>query len=153
MAQIVLATEKSVRQGIEAGDIISIHDDDVKLSGAGYENFKVVRVEGYTAEQVKAAIEAKMPKRGTAFYLSVGAKWTLESPQEKQVWQDSKGVWYFIEKDPKFQLTAKGWTADDETVLSSELTELTQKTSILDKIEPKIHLASENFVEAKDLNA
>ena len=153
MAQMVLITDESVRPGMEVGDIVSIPDDDVELSGAGYQTFKIVKVEDYTAKKLREYIEAKIPKKDMAFYLSVGSKWVFERPQEKQVWQDSNGLWYFLEKEPKFQLTAKDLTADDENVLASKLTVESEKQSSLDKILAKVPLQPENLTEAKDLNA
>ena len=153
MAQVVLIDKDTVREGQEIGDIVSIHDDDVELTGTGYQGFKIIRVKGYTAEQLKKIIGVKVPKRDTAFNLSVGGKWTRERPQEKEVWQNPKDdKWYWLEKRPKFQLTAKELTSDDEKTLESKLTSSETKLAILDKIQEKISLDSSNLTEAKDLN-
>jgi len=155
MARIVYIEKGTYKEGInEIGDIVfPIHDDNVDLSGAGYENFGILDIPGYTAEQVQKIIEAKIPERNMAFYSSVGEKWTFERPQEKQVWKNEKGLWCFIEKEPKYHLTIAALTTKDRDVLSSKLTTSTQKKEVLSKIQVKIPLDSANLVEATDLNA
>jgi len=154
MAKIVYIEKGTYRKGInEIGDIVTIHDDDAKLSGAGYKNFGILEVPGYTAEQVKKIIEAKIPERNIAFYSSVGEKWTFERPQEKQVWKNEKGLWCFIEKEPKYHLTISALAAEDMDILSSKLTTSTQKEAALRKVQAKIPLDNSNSVEATDLNA
>jgi len=45
MAQLVLIDTGTFKKDInEIDDIVSIHDDDVKLTGSGYTNFKIVKV-------------------------------------------------------------------------------------------------------------
>ena len=154
MAQIVYIDEGTYREGInEIGDIVTVHDDDVKLSGAGYENFGILKVHDYTSEQVRKLIAAKIPERNVAFYSSIGEKWTFERPQEKQVWKNEKGLWCFIEKEPKYRLTISALSSEDINALSSKLTASTQKKEILNKIQAKIPLDNYNLMEAADLNA
>ena len=53
MAQIVKIAEGTYLPDVnEIGDIVSIHDDDVNLSGPGYALFDIDVVEGMTAAEV-----------------------------------------------------------------------------------------------------
>ena len=56
MAKLVLIAEGTQKGLNTIGDLVSIHDDNVELSGAGYANFRVVNLPGITAETVETLI-------------------------------------------------------------------------------------------------
>ena len=103
MAQIVTIAAGAYDPGFnKVGDILSIHDDDVELNSRGYDNFKIIRIKGLTAAEVRAKIKTNEVDVATAFKKNNG-EWTLEEEddyiEDRQVWKnptDSK--WYFLEK-------------------------------------------------------
>jgi hypothetical protein len=47
MAKVVIIDTGTYRKDINnIGDIVSIHDDNVDLSGPGYDNFKIIDIPG-----------------------------------------------------------------------------------------------------------
>lgn len=57
MAQIVCIADGTYREGLnEIGDIVSIHEDDVNLSGKAYSTFKVLTVTDLEAEEIKLTL-------------------------------------------------------------------------------------------------
>jgi hypothetical protein len=148
MAKIVCTqttTDKST-----AGDVISIHEDDVELTGPGYEYADIIHVEGKKRNEVRAIFNAKVPEQKTAHKLPVAGKWQFM--EEKPVWKHSDGKWYDLVERPKYQITVKDITESDKTNLDSKLVNLSTKESILDKACDNISLNAKNLIEVKDLN-
>ena len=53
MAQLVLIDIGTLNILInETYDVVAIHEDDVELSGRGYETFRIVRINGLTMAQI-----------------------------------------------------------------------------------------------------
>jgi len=158
VARLVLIAEGTVREDTQVGDIVSVHDDDVVLSGAGYENFTILDVPGISAKEVSELMVSIAPKVSMAFRLNTtpAGTWTLEQPEEKEVWQNpSDAKWYFVEEPPKFRVTVKQASLDPSTIdtLSNP------KVSPKDKLQTLQGLIahtygrnSANLTEAKDLN-
>ena len=95
MAQIVYK-KTELRENEEVGDIISIHDDDVELTGAGYLQFGIRKVKG-TAKEIKALLADLIPER-----------------KEVKMWQDPDTLdWLEIKDEPKYMFSV----ADVETEL------------------------------------
>jgi len=153
MARVVLIDDATATAKQEVGDIVSIYDDGANLSGLGYKGFKILDIPGIAADKLKEALAQKRPERRTAYYASVGGKWTFDMPQEKMVWKDSStGKWHFLEEEPKFELTIKDLASSDLEALSSKEVSVSEKLEILDKVSNKISLQEENLVEVADLN-
>ena len=58
MAQIVCIAKGTYREGInELGDIVSIHNDDVDLSGNAYSTFEVLQITDLEAEEIQATLQ------------------------------------------------------------------------------------------------
>lgn len=149
MAQIVCIDIGTVNIGIcELGDIVSIHDDDVALTGSGYINYKVIKVEGKTVKELRAALT--LPEQKTAVKIPEANKWSFM--EEKSVWKNSVDKWCELVKMPKYSHTTKDLTAADLTTLSDKLSLSTEKDSSIAKIKNKIHLDSANNIEVADLN-
>jgi len=95
MAQIVYK-KTELRDNEAIGDIISIHEDDVELTGAGYLQFGIRKVKG-TAKEVQDLLSGLMPER-----------------KEVKMWQDPKTLgWLEIKDEPKYMFSV----ADVETEL------------------------------------
>lgn len=126
MAQLVLIDTGTLRtkdgKAINAiGDLVSIHEDDVDLTGPGYAGFKVVKVPG-TAEEVRRLLDSKLPTIRKVFRSNAPAgEWTFNRPEEAEVWNDN-GTWRKIEKRPKYQINI---AVDAEA--GEKLTLLTEK--------------------------
>lgn len=87
-AQIVCVDTGTVRDGIqEIGDIVAVHDDDVQLTGRGYEHFQIIKISG-TVDEALAIINGKLPE--------------LKTEKDVSYWDDG-GTWREIKKEPKFK--------------------------------------------------
>lgn len=127
MAQIVLL-DKSLRAGENAGDVISVHGDDVELSGAGYALARIVQVKGPTVEEVRAALlgpEIRPIWRSKA----PANEWTTEQPEEKPVWIDGEDK-KFLEKPPRHAVNL-ALSAEDLTALADAKTDKAATLALL----------------------
>jgi hypothetical protein len=154
MAQIVCIAEGTYREGINnLGDIVSIHDDDVKLTGSGYDAFKIIQVDGVTAKELQEKFGALQPQIQTAYKTPDPADtWGLTRPEEKQVWNDN-GVWKDLAVRPKYginlaSIDAKA-TAD---LVDAEKTALTKTTTLESLAVVNLKTIAVNQVEVADLN-
>lgn len=153
MAQIVCI--KLATAGLNyVGDIVSIHDDDVKLSGPGYTLADIVIVKGATAEELRTKLKALIPKQKRIFRTSAAANtWSDVRPEEKAAWQDKGGYWNFLEKPPKYMVNISSLTTDDRSALADAKTLVTDKESILlGKARDNISYDSSNLVKITELN-
>ena len=148
MAKIVCI--KGISAVCEEWDKVSIHDDDVELTGPGYENSYIIRVDGKTAAEVNTILNAKIPETRTAQKLPVANKWTFL--EEKQVWKNSEDKWCDLIERPKYSITFKDLTVKDRTSLASKEVPTLVKEGILDKAVEKIELDAKNNVKVADLN-
>lgn len=155
MAQLVLIDTGTLRvkDGVAinaVGDLVSIHDDNVALTGPGYANFKVVKVPG-TAEEVRQRLDAKLPEIKKAFKSSAPAgEWSFERPEESEMWNDN-GTWRKVEVRPKYQINV---TVDKELEgqLVDEVLTAESKVSLLAaKTVANITTKTENLVEITEL--
>jgi len=130
---------KTDREGYWAvGDIVEIQDDDVELSGPGYEGYSVYNIKGFDKFELAAIFNAKMPE--------------IKEEKGATYWKHTDNKWYELAKMPKYKMTLCGLTKDDFTNLVSAITPASAKETILDKAQEKIHLDSNNMVEASELN-
>jgi hypothetical protein len=147
MAQIVLIAEGTVRKDLAfIGDIVSVHDDDVMLTGKGYENFTVVKVPG-TAKEILERFQADAPEQKVA-YKAMSAKDTFSfaKPEEATVWDDH-GIWRKVENRPKYQLNLVN-DVELSNQLADEVLTSESKTSLLAaKIVYNVASKEENLTE------
>jgi len=155
MAQLVLIDTGTLRvkDGVAInaiGDLVSIHDDNVALTGPGYADFKIVKVPG-TAEEVRQRLDATLPEVKQAYKTSATAgKWSFERPEESEMWNDN-GIWRKIEVRPKYQINV---TVDKELEgqLVDEVLTAESKVSLLAaKTVANITTKTENLVEITEL--
>jgi hypothetical protein len=137
----------TVREGLAAiGDVVSIHDDDVELTGKGYENFTVVKVPG-TAKEVTDRLQADAPEQKVA-YKAMSAKdtFSFQRPEEATVWDDH-GIWRKVENRPKYQLNLVN-DVELSNQLADEVLSKESKTSLLAaKIVYNVATKEENLTE------
>lgn len=154
MAQIVMIAEGTVRPGLAAiGDVVSIHDDDVELSGVGYEPFKIIQVKGMTAKEVQDKIRSLMPEQTRVFKTGAEAnKWGFDRPEEKQVWKDGE-TWRDLAILPKYQINLASINDTDIADLQDEMGSVSSKAIILElKAIINLKEIEENKVAVDDLN-
>jgi len=150
MAQIVLISKGTLNTKVNTiDDIVEIHEDDVALTGIGYEGFKVIKVDAKTAIEIKAIINAKHPEQKRAVKVTAD-KWCFM--EEKEVWKNNKGKWCDLVIRPKYAFSFQDVTEADRTSLASKEVAISVKNTILDKVVETIHLNSKNNVEVADLN-
>lgn len=132
-AQIVCIDIASARDGIsDVWDIISIHDDNVQLTGPGYEDLKILKVDGLTKAEVEAILFLNMPP--------------MEIKEGKEYWlnpEDDK--YYEIKISPKYQFTLEDLTQSDIVILNSTLSTTSAKSASLQKVKHKVQLYPQNF--------
>jgi len=155
MAQLVLINTGTIRYvdgvAINAiGDLVSIHDDDVALTGPGYVNFKIVKVPG-TAEEVRRRLDANLPEVKQAYKTNAPAgKFGFDRPEEIEVWNDN-GVWRKIEKRPKYQINVAVDKELEGQLVDEVLTAESKISLLAAKAVPNVITKTENMVEIKEL--
>lgn len=134
----------------KVGDIIGVFEDSHKFSEYEQANFFIEKVFGFSsALELKKALpkpEIKLAYRSTA-------KWTLEPPEEKEVWQDSDGMWYDFVTSPKKLLNYYSLSVEERKLLAEENISIADRLILLQKCENRIKDFSENFTEERDLRS
>lgn len=154
MAKIVLIAQGTVRPGVCAiGDIVSIHDDDVAL-GSAYNTFTVLSFPGLTGKQIQESFTKFQPEQSRAYKTKAETdRWSLEIPEDKQVWKNKDGLWMFLETPPKYSFTLSSLSATAKTELEDDKVDTSVRLSTLEsQVKEKISLDAKNLVEALDLN-
>lgn len=152
MAQIVCIDTGTLNTEInEIDDIVAIHDDDVELSGSGYENFKVIKVYGKTKAEIDAIFKLKRPEQNRAIKVSSADKWCFL--EEKEVWKNDKDKWCDLINNPRHSFSIQDVTEADRLSLADKEVTISTKNVILDKVVEKIHLDAKNLIEVADLNS
>jgi len=153
VAKLVLIADGTYNPAVNRiGDKVSIHDDDVALTGSGYATFKIVEVKGFSAEEVSTLLEERMPEQAMADEIpedGVAGKLTLSKPVEKEVWKGSDGKWRLVEIRPKYP---ENCTLLDDGKLVDENVALIDKVYELENISFNVATHPDNQVEAVDLN-
>ncbi|OPZ42656.1 MAG: hypothetical protein BWY95_02327 [Bacteroidetes bacterium ADurb.BinA104] len=156
MAQLVLIDTGTIRlkDGVAInaiGDLVSIHDDDVALTGPGYVNFKIVKVPG-TAEEVRRRLDANLPEVKQAYKTNAPAgEFGFDRPEEIEVWNDN-GVWRKIEKRPKYQINVAVDKELESQLVDEVLTAESKVALLAAKATPNVTTKTENLVEIKELS-
>jgi len=156
MAQLVLIDTGTIRlkDGVAInaiGDLVSIHDDDVALTGPGYVNFKIVKVPG-TAEEVRQRLDANLPEVKQAYKTNAPAgEFGFDRPEEIEVWNDN-GVWRKIEKRPKYQINVAVDKELEGQLVDEVLTAESKVALLAAKATPNVTTKTENLVEIKELS-
>jgi hypothetical protein len=136
-AQIVCIDTGTVRSGFsEIGDVVSVHDGDVELSGSGYEGFRIIRVEGLSGAELRAVMAAKVPEVTYP-----------EDDRSDEWWDSADGKWKELKNEPKYPLTVVDLTAEDVTDLAKDSTSTTDRSAILNKIGDNVRRIPSNLIE------
>ena len=154
MAKIILIAQGTVRPGIcEIGDIVSIHDDDVEL-GSAYNTFTVLSFPGLAEKQTLESFTKLKPEQSKAYKTKAESdKWSLEIPQEKQVWKNKDGLWMFLEMKPKYDFSLSSLSTGAKTELEDDKVDTSVRLLTLEsQVKEKISLDVRNLTEVTDLN-
>jgi hypothetical protein len=151
MPKIVLTTDKlSLPATAKPGEIISVHDDDVELTGAGYENMEILQVNGVTLVELRAVLDGLRPEQKTATRISAMGKWCFV--EEKQVWKNGE-VWCDVKTQPKYGVSLAGLAVADKETLADSKNTLVGLQTALTKAKSTLELYQDNLTEVPDLNA
>ena len=150
MAQIVCIDTGTLNPEInEIDDIVEIQDDDVELTGSGYELMKVIKVEGKTKAEFNGILNLKRPEQRRAVKILKAGTWGFM--EEKEVWNNA-GKWCDLISRPKYAFSMRDITEADRLSLADSKIDISTKNMILDKVAEKISLDEKNLVEVSDLN-
>ena len=111
MAQIVCIKEARIGY-CDVGDVVSIHDDNVELSGNGYKHSNIISVSG-TASYVQNTLNDLVPKI------------RYDEDTDIEEWLDGD-TWKTITKRPKYTTSLKNLTDVDIELLKTDNTLLTK---------------------------
>jgi len=149
MAKILLI--KTANTSLKTvGDIVGIFEDTHKFSEHELLTFNVVKIEG-TREEVVAKLNAIHVPMDRA-YKAVDGSWSRTRPEEKEVWKDADGKWYFLEAQPKYKWSTALLTEQEKTTLENEATGLARDAAFKNMIVNPGTWDSKNKVEVTDLN-
>ena len=151
MAQIVLIDTGTLNPEVNAiDDIIAKHEDNVDLTGSGYETFRIIKIEGKTVAEFDLIVNQKRPEQNRAIKVPSADKWCFI--EEKEVWKNSDDKWCDLIARPKYAFSMRDVTEADRTSLADKEVAISIKNTIIDKVVEKIHLDAKNLVEVADLN-
>ena len=133
----------------KVGDIIGVFEDSHRFSEHEQEVFHIEKVAGFsTALELKLSLPKPKVERAK---LSKTLKWTLDEPEEKEVWQDMDGNWYDFVKSPKKFLNYYSLSAEERRWLSEDVLTKAERIALLQKCENRIKDYPENLTEERDL--
>jgi hypothetical protein len=134
--QIVCIDNGTFRRGINnVGDIVEIQEDNVELTGAGYNNFNKIIVRGLTKTEIMVPINSIRLE-------------TMTDPNNFDIeyWLDTNtGEWNRIVNKPKYRLNTIDLTEQDINDLNSDIVNNETKLNILRKIKDTIILDPNNI--------
>jgi len=150
MAQLLLI--KTANTALKTiGDVVGIFEDKHKFSKHELVTFNVLQITG-TREEVAQKLDAIRIPIEQAF-LAKTTKWSLERPEQKEVWQDTfDDKWYFLEAPLKYVFSTSGLTSQDKTLLETTNTGLERDVVFKKMVVNPADWDAKNTVEVKDLN-
>lgn len=149
MAQVVCIAAGSVTPQCEIDDVVSMHRNDVDLTGPGYENFYILFVANRTPVQLRSIWT--VPVQRTATKIAAANQWCFV--EELRVWKDEAGDWCELVNRPKYRITIAELTPANRVAVADPNTNEAVRQNLLQKAEEKIHLDPANLTEVPDLNA
>jgi hypothetical protein len=154
MAQIVCIDTGTVRPGLAAkGDVVSIHDDNVGLSGSQYDVFKIIQVKGMTSKEVQDKLQSLEPEQAVAFKSkNITDTWGFAETEKKQVWKDGD-IWRDLATRPKYSINLASLGDTDIADLADEMGSVSSKAVTLElKAVINLKEIEANKVAVDDLN-
>ena len=133
------------------GDIVSFWTDEHKPSPEELLTFDIIKIEGYTREQLIEFARNLRPQVQEVFRgKAVRGKWTFEKQDEKRAWLDG-ATWRFIENEPKYRFTCRNMTSQEKTILADSQSSSFEKLQALGHLEVTYKMFPENMTEVPDV--
>lgn len=151
MVQLLLIKDANTSMK-EVGHVIGIFEDTHKFSEDEHAQFNVMKIEGYTREELVDLLNAKKLLIENAYKLPVGNEWSLQRFEKTQVWKHTDTKWYFWNYQNKFQFTIMNMTQIQKDTLTSKTATKEDKETALAGIEDVVSLDTRNFTEVTELN-
>jgi len=152
MSKIVTIDILTKRDNNNIGDIVEIHEDDVDLSGPGYAGFKIIET-ALSKNEIEQKLNNLLPQKAMAFRSAAPTnEWSVLIPEEKRVWKNTDGKWYFEEDPPKYNINLL-LDQTDINILQNTTLSIPERLVIFDnKAKKNIAENPNNLIEAVDLN-
>ena len=149
MAQLLLIkTADTIVKTV--GDIVGVFLDTHKFSDHEKEVFDITYIEG-KREDVVAKLDAlRVPVERA--YKAKTTEWSRERSEEKEVWKDVDGKWYFMEIRPKYKYSTALLTTEEKTTLAKDSIGLARDAAFEKMVVNPGVWDAKNKVEATDLN-
>lgn len=147
MAQVLTVKIQLITHAFD--DIIGVFEDIKKFVEGTEDRCNIYQVKGYTGEEFRQYLYSIRFQRAEATR-SKTIEWTIVHPEEKHVWKDTDGKWYFLEKTG-LEWSLKNWTSGDKDKMASGLTAQLDRVQIMEKIINNYAEYQENFVEVPNI--
>ena len=145
---VIKDTGSNLSAGV--GDVLGIFVSTHSFGIGDLNGNEVVEIEGYTPAQLKEKV-GKI-ERNKAIKLPEGDKWYINTDaEERKVWKDTDGKWYFLDEMPYRVFSVKDLTKQDIEDLAAKTSQTLKKDAILMKIIHKVKDDQRNLVECTDL--
>ena len=148
MAQAVCIAAGSVTPECEIDDVVSIHQNNVDLTGPGYANYYILFVANRTVTQLRNIWT--VPEKRTAIKIPAANQWCFQ--EELRVWKNAADDWCELVNRPKYRTTIAELTPANRVAVADPETNEAVRQTLLQKAEEKIHLDAANLTEVPDLN-
>ncbi|MFW9899908.1 MAG: hypothetical protein ACFFDY_01315 [Candidatus Thorarchaeota archaeon] len=140
--QLVCIGLETEREGIcDIWDIVEIQDDDVDLTGPGYELFEIIHIANMTKIELTTLTDL-IQVETARFYNDEG--------DLVKYWFDENATppdWYEIHVQPKYKFTVEDFTHEDIVILEDDLATTSEKAEIISKMKDKITLYPQNSLD------
>ncbi len=135
MAQFLLIKKATEKYDID--DVVNIRNDEHTYSDLEKITFNIIKVEGYTADELTNKMKLIKPTVERIYRSKVGGAWTLEQPTKQDAWHSGDEKWKHLNTKPG-RMTIKNMTVAERDILASKLSSAAQKHTALDHLEFKM---------------
>ena len=151
MAQVLLikianTVDKTV------GDVVAILEDTHKFTQDEIDHFEIMKVEGYTRQQLVDYFKGKKPQIERIYKSKTVDAWTLERPEKKDAYKHTDERWYLYDQIVKYPITARNMTSEQKEILADKESPAMSKVIVLDLFESAIRMVAGNLTEVTELN-
>jgi len=148
MAQLLLVRTKNTDYK-EVGDIVGIYEDSHAFTPDTLAVLDVMKVEGYTREQLVYYVQGKTPQTERV-WRSRTTQWTMERPEKFDAWDD-RGTWRFLNERPKYEYTIRNMTEEEKAVITSKEASSFERLQALNHLEVTYGMIEKNIEAVPNL--
>lgn len=150
MVKLLSIKKETEIKGIqEIGDIVGVFRSDHEFSPNEKIVFEIVEIPNIDMIQAKKIFAG--PKIKNVFRMPAANKWSDQLPQQKQVWKDTDGKWYFLAAKPKFMSNISKLSTADKNLLKSATKSKQEKEASFGKVSNRVKDDVLNMVHASDI--